>query len=311
MLILGNCNIVVFRFRREIVERLIDEGYDVIISYPKDDPLTGDVKPEDFKCTFIDTPMSRRGMNPLADLNILRQYDKMIRGYKPDVVLAFTVKPDIYGGMICRKYGIPFIANITGAGGGLTKGGIITAVVKVLYRMGLKGAEMVFFQNGTDKALFERIGVKYKNCEVLPGSGVNLVEYQPLPYPDESDPIRFFYVARVMREKGIEEYLNAARRIKVEYGHDVEFHICGLCEEDYQNVIDELVKKGVVIYHGMVSEIKQFEKNAYCIVLPSYHPEGISNVLLEAAAMARPIITTDHVGCKETVDDGVTGYIVK
>ena len=311
VLILGNCNIVVFRFRREIIERLIEDGYEVIVSYPKNDPLTGSVKPEDFKCTFIDTSISRRGMNPLSDFNILKQYKKIIKQYNPNVVLAFTVKPDIYGGIICRKYGIPFVANITGAGGGLTRGGITSMIVKKLYKIGLKNATMVFFQNESDKHLFERIGVEYKNCKVLPGSGVNLAEYKPLPYPDESEPIRFYYVARVMREKGIEEFLFAAKQMKAKYKDKAEFHICGLYEDDYKQTLDEYVEKGIIYYHGMVSDVKEHEKCAHCIVLPSFHPEGISNVLLEAAAMARPIITTENVGCKETVDDGISGYVVR
>lgn len=133
-------------------------------------------------------------------------------------------------------------------------------------------------------------------------------KYKPLKYPNDNI-IRFIYIARIMKAKGIDEYLEAARYISKKY-NNVEFHVCGYCEENYQNIIEKEQKNNVIIYHGLVEDVIQYERNCHCVVLPSYHPEGISNVLLEAAALARPIITTNRIGCKETVDDGINGYLI-
>jgi galacturonosyltransferase len=176
--------------------------------------------------------------------------------------------------------------------------------------LAVRKTKCIFFQNNNDKEFFDKHGIKYKKCKVIPGSGVNLEKLQPLPYPNESEPIRFVYVGRVMKDKGIEQYLDAARAIKNKYPN-TEFHICGYLEEDYKDIIDEKSGVGEVIYHGLVDDIKAYDEMSHCVVLPSFYPEGISNSLLEGAAYARPLITTDHVGCKEAVIDGVSGYIVR
>jgi galacturonosyltransferase len=158
-------------------------------------------------------------------------------------------------------------------------------------------------------SFFEDYKIISAKVGLLPGSGVNLEKYQPLPYP-EDDKIIFTYIARVMKTKGIDEFLAAAETIKKEYSN-VEFHICGYYEDDYKDIIEQAQKQGTIVYHGMVNDVRPYEEISHCIVLPTYHPEGISNVLLEAAACARPIITTNRPGCKEVVDDGINGYLVK
>jgi len=175
-----------------------------------------------------------------------------------------------------------------------------------LYKFAVKKAKIVFFQNEQDKQYFISKGIKFGDSKVLPGSGVNLQKFVPLEYPS-SEPVVFTYIARVMKAKGIEQFLNAARYLKGK----AEFHICGYCEEDYKDIIEEEQSKGTIIYHGLVDNIIEYEKISHCIVLPTFHPEGVSNVLLEAAACARPIITTDRPGCRETVENEVTGYLVK
>lgn len=310
VLILGNSHLVVFGFRGELIEKLVYEGFDVTVVFPNGPFGEGEQSAKQYGCHFIENHMERRGTNPLKDIFLIREYFTIIKKVKPDVVLAYTVKPDVYGGIVCRLLNIPFIPNITGLGKGLDEEGIIKKITIFLYKSAVKNAECVFFQNASDKQFFDNNKIIYKKEHILPGSGVNLKKFDTLPYPEENEPVRFIYVARVMKAKGIEQFFDAASEIK-KIHPNTEFHICGFCEENYKTAIENKVKAGEIIYHGLVDDVKIYEKMCHCVVLPSFHPEGISNVLLEGAACARPLITTDHAGCKETVTDGVTGYIVK
>lgn len=309
ILMLGNSHLVIFGFRGELIERLIKEGYAVTVAFPNGPFGEGEKTSQEYGCEFIEIPMNRRGKNPIQEIFLLRQYKKLIKKVKPDIVLAYTVKCDVYGGIACRQLNIPFIPNITGLGKGLDEGGITQKVTMMMYKLALKNAECVFFQNSQDRQFFIDNKIAFSRDRVLPGSGVNLDKYKPLPYP-QSDNVVFTYIARVMKAKGIEQFLEAARTIKKE-SPNVEFHICGYCEEDYKTIIEQEEKNGIVVYHGLVKNVIDYERISHCIVLPTFHPEGISNVLLEAAACARPIITTNRAGCRETVDNGVTGYLIR
>ena len=310
VLILGNSHLVVFKFRGELIERLVSDGYTVSVCFPNGPFGEGEATAKQYGCEFIENHMERRGTNPVKDFSIISEYFKIVRKVKPNVVLAYTVKPDVYGGIVCRLLNIPFIPNITGLGKGLDEEGLVQKITISLYKAAVKKAYCVFFQNESDKSFFESHNIKYQKGMILPGSGVNLDKFQVLPYPKKESPVSFVYVARVMKAKGIEQYFDAAHAIKKKYP-DTEFHICGYCEENYRALIEEKVASNEIIYHGLVEDVREYEKECHCVVLPSFHPEGISNVLLEGAACARPLITTDHAGCKETVDDGVTGFIVK
>lgn len=306
ILILGNSHLVVFGFRGELIERLIKEGHEVVVSFPNGVFGEGEETSRQYGCKFIETPINRRGVIPTEDLKLLRQYKKIIKAEKPDVVLAYTVKCDTYGGIACRMTHTPFIANITGIGKALAEGGKLQKIALMLYKSALKKANMVFFQNTSDRDFFVDKGIRFNRSSILPGSGVNLDKFQPLEYP-KTELVVFTYVARVMKAKGIEQFLDAARALKGK----AEFHICGYCEEDYKDIMEAEQKAGTIVYHGLVNNIIDYERDSHCIVLPTFHPEGVSNVLLEAAALARPIITTDRAGCREAVDDGVTGLLVK
>lgn len=310
ILVLGNSHLVVFKFRGELISTLVEQGYDVWVCFPNGPFGEGEQTAKIYGCHFIENKMERRGTNPIKDLGLIKDYYSIIKRVDPDVVLAYTVKPDVYGGIVCAITKTPFIPNITGLGKGLDEKGIVQKLTIELYKKAVKKAKCVFFQNDSDRAFFDSNHIVYPKGVTLPGSGVNLKKFVPLPYPKEKEPIRFIYVARVMKAKGIEQFFEAAHEIKKSYP-DVEFHICGYCEEDYKAVIKEKVLSGEVIYHGLVDDVKLYEEKCHCVVLPSFHPEGVSNVLLEGAACARPLITTDHAGCKETVTDGVTGYIVR
>lgn len=309
VLVLGNSGLVVFGMRGELIQRLVEDGYDVVVSYPNGELGDGKIQSAEFGCTYIETEIDRRGTNMLRDAVLLSSYIQLIRDVKPDVVLTYTVKCSIYGGMACRLLRVPYIVNITGLGKGLAEGGLRQKVLVALYKVAVRSAQCVFFQNSHDRQFFVERGIRCPKSDLLPGSGVNLQKYEPLPYPSDAKII-FTYVARVMKTKGIDEFLAAAEAVKAERP-DVEFHVCGYYEDDYKEIIEEAQSRGLIKYHGLVKDVRPYEAVSQCIVLPSYHPEGVSNVLLEAAACARPIITTDRPGCADVLDDGVNGYMIK
>lgn len=309
ILFIGNSHLTVFGFRKEIIEAFVQDGHDVTVSFPNGPFGEGETTAIEHGCKFIETSIDRRGTNPLKDLALFFAYIKLIHTVKPDIVFAFTVKPDVYGGIVCRMLGVPYVLNITGLGKGLAEGGVTQKITAMLYRLAARKAQCVFFQNFHDKEFFNNCRIVYKKGVLLPGSGVNLKQFEPMAYPVENT-IRFIYVARLMKAKGIEEYLAAAKAVKEKYP-DTEFHVCGFCEEAYREEIERRAVNGEIFYHGLVKDVRAYEKDIHCVVLPSFHPEGISNVLLEAAASARPIITTDHPGCRDAVDDGVNGFLVE
>ena len=305
ILVLANNDVGLYRFRKDLLLTLLNAGHVVSISLPN-----GDFVPElvRYGCRFLDTPVDRRGMNPVRDGKLFRQYCAMLKGVRPDLVLTYTIKPNIYGGLACRMARIPYAVNITGLGSAIENGGWLRRFVLALYRPALKGARVVFFENAGNRDTLVSAGVVPEGRGVvLSGAGVNLEDYPYQSYPQEG-AVRFLFVGRVMREKGVDELFAAAKRMKQEYGDGVEFHIVGSFEEGYKPLMDELEKAGVVKYHGYQSDMKRFYAMASCVVLPSYH-EGMSNVLLEAAASGRPLITSDISGCREAVEDGVSGYL--
>lgn len=305
ILVLANNDVGLYRFRKDLLAALLGAGHEVYISLPDGGFVSELVQ---LGCRFIDTPIERRGMNPLHDSKLFRQYRAMLKEVKPDLVLTYTIKPNIYGGLACRMAHIPYAVNITGLGSAIENGGWLKKFVLALYKPALKGARVVFFENAGNRDTLAATGVVPQGRDVvLSGAGVNLEDYPYQSYPQEG-AVRFLFVGRVMREKGVDELFAAAKRMKQEYGDGVEFHIVGSFEEGYKPLMDELEKAGVVKYHGYQSDMKRFYAMASCVVLPSYH-EGMSNVLLEAAASGRPLITSDIPGCREAVEDGASGYL--
>ncbi len=305
ILVLANNDVGLYRFRKDLLTALLSAGHEVYISLPDGDFVTELVQ---LGCRFIDTPVDRRGMNPIHDSKLFHQYRTMLKEVQPDLVLTYTIKPNIYGGLACRMARIPYAVNITGLGSAIENGGWLKRFVLALYKPALKSAKVVFFENAGNRDTLVATGVVPNGRDVvLNGAGVNLEDYPYQPYPQEG-PVRFLFVGRVMHEKGVDELFAAAKRMKQEYGDSVEFHIVGSFEEGYKPLMDELEKAGAVKYHGYQSDMKRFYAMASCVVLPSYH-EGMSNVLLEAAASGRPLITSDIPGCRETVENAVSGYL--
>ncbi len=306
VLFLVNHDVVIYNFRLELVERLIADGHEVHISSPYGERIDDLVK---LGCKYHDIKIARHGTNPVVDGLLILKYMKLIRRIKPDIVFSYTIKPNIYGGLACRFMNVPQVANVTGLGTAVENPGITQKITLFLYRIAFKKIQRIFFQNTENRQFFIDHNLFVDKHGLLPGSGVNLQRFAPLPYPSEDDGIHFVFISRIMREKGIEQYLDAA----CHYQDDpkVTFHVCGFCEKEYQGKLEELANKGVVIYHGMVRNVREILAKTHCTIHPSFYPEGISNVLLESCSCARPIITTDRSGCRETIDDGINGYVVK
>lgn len=304
ILILANHSGGLYDFRKDLIAELKTHA-SVAVAVPHNDrwdELNG------LADRVIELPVDRRGMNPLRDSKLFHQYRAILKEVKPDLVLTYTIKPNIYGGLACRMAHIPYAVNITGLGSAIENGGWLKKFVLALYRPALKGARVVFFENAGNRDTLAATGVVPKGRDVvLHGAGVNLEDYPCQPYP-QAGPVRFLFVGRVMHEKGVDELFAAAKRMKQQYGEQVEFHMVGSFEEAYKPVMDQLEQAGVVKYHDYQSDMKPFYAMAGCVVLPSYH-EGMSNVLLEAAASGRPLITSDIPGCREAVENGVSGYL--
>ncbi|MBX9974448.1 glycosyltransferase family 4 protein [Cytobacillus firmus] len=306
ILVLANFGMGLYNFRKELLEELIKQDHEIYISLPNDEYVS---KLEELGCKFINTPVSRRGTNPITDLKLLMKYTTIIRSIKPDLVLTYTIKPNVYGGLACRLANVPYISNITGLGTAVENGGLLQKITLFLYKISLKRAKCVFFQNKENKEMFIKKDIIKGNYKLIPGSGVNLNHYTLLEYPSNHN-INFLFISRVMKEKGIDEYLDAAGYIKGKYPNTV-FHIVGFCEDSYEGILREMQEKGIIKYHGKQNDVREFHKFSHCIIHPTYYPEGMSNVLLESAACGRPIITTDRAGCREIVDESLNGFKVK
>lgn len=300
IMILANSSGGLYDFRNEVVQALLEKNK-VIICVP-DETKTGLLREEG--CEVIITPINRRGMNPVQDLSLLKQYLQLLKVHRPDMVLTYTIKPNIYGGFACRLRRIPYITNITGLGTTFERGGAVQKLVTMMYKVALKKAKCVFFQNQYNMGIFDQYGIKGKDKCLVPGSGVNLKKHIPEPY-EEGEVTEFLFVGRVMQEKGIDEYLEAAKCYADEHAR---FSILGYCEEAYEATIEELVASHKITFYGFDTNVHQYLKNASAVVVPSYH-EGMSNVILEASATARPILASNINGCKEAVEDGVTGFL--
>lgn len=294
-------------FRKEVVKAIVDAGYEVYISEPDDDERVRYF--EEIGCHIVKTDFNRRGMNPVEDFKLMLKYRKMIKQLKPKAVLSYTIKPNIYGGIACRMTGIPQIANVTGLGDAVENGGWMQKLTLTLYKLGLGKARQIFFQNESNRNYCISKGIATEKSVLLPGSGVNLQHHTCQTYPSDEGKVRFLFIGRMLRDKGIEEYFEAAKAIKGKYPN-TEFQILGNVEGPFHARLDEHVKAGTVKHLGTTSDVRPYIGAVECTIMPSYH-EGMSNVNLESAASGRPVITTDVPGCRETVDDGVTGFLVK
>lgn len=292
-----------FNLRGAIIEKLVDEGFEVIIVGQL---LKHQDKLKAMGARLIGVETGRHGTNPISDLQLMHLYKKILRTEKPNVVLSYNIKPNVYGGMACQKLQIPYIPNVTGLGTPVENPGKLQKLTIQLYKMGVAGGACVFFQNKDNQAFFEQHHMLKAavRTRVIPGSGVDLVKYPMLPWP-ENGKVHFLFAARVMKEKGIDLFLAAARKFANE---NIIFDVCGACDDEKYKTILENEK--CIVYHGEQKDMTPFYKECSCFLYPSYYPEGMSNVLLEAAASGRPVIAADRAGCRETLDDEITGFLV-
>ncbi|QTE71025.1 glycosyltransferase family 4 protein [Clostridiales bacterium FE2011] len=298
ILILANLDLGLYKFRKELIEELLNKGHEVFISLPEGDLINALKK---MGCIFINTPVDRRGINPITDIKLLIRYKKIMKEVNPELVITYTIKPNIYGGIAARQTGKKYAINITGLGTAFEKPGIVRMVVKMLYKLALQQARIVFFENNSNRNELVSFGCCEKEkTVVLNGAGVNTEIYNYQSYPN-NDIIRFLFIGRVMKEKGIEELFQATRRL-IEEGEKCFLDVVGPFEENYKEKIDKYEIEGWLKYHGYKEDVRPFIKDCDCFVLPSYH-EGMANTNLECASSGRPIITSNIPGCREAVTE--------
>lgn len=303
VLFLANHFITLFSFRKELIQKLVEDGNKVYISIPEDENSYF----ENLGCHIILTEIDRRGVNPKNDLKLIAFYKKMIPEIDPDIIFSYTIKPNIYGCMASgKKY--KQVCNITGTGGTFIEKNLVSEICKVLYRISIRKCYKVLFQNIGDRDYFIKNNLVYNNYEMIPGSGCNLEEHMFQPMP-EADITRFIFIGRVMKLKGIDEYLEAAKIVKEKYPN-TEFLIAGWNEEEkYKKIVADYQEKGIVNYIGFRSDIGDWIAKCNCTVLPSHGGEGVPNVLLESAAIGRVCIGSKINGTMDVIEDGVTGYL--
>lgn len=307
IMILANNDVGLYKFRKELLQELINQNHDVYICLPYGEYVDELKK---IGCIFLNCNLlNRHGVNPIQEVKLISFYKVILKQYNPDIVFTYTIKPNIYGGYVCSKFRIPYVVNITGLGTAVENPGLMQKITLFLYKKGLKNAQKVYFQNVENRDFMLKRGLINGPYDILPGSGVNLEQYKLLPYPKEKT-INFMFISRIMKEKGIDQYLDAAEFIKKKYPM-TRFHVCGFCEQEYENKLKKLENEGIIIYHGLVDNIEEMHRISSCTVHPTYYPEGLSNVLLESCACGRPIITTNRSGCREIVDDEINGFVVR
>lgn len=294
-----------YNFRKDLILRMIADGHEVIALTP----LEGRIDQlKELGVRLISTEIDRRGLNPLHDISLFRQYRKILRKEKPDIAVTYTIKPNIYGGMACKVAGITYAGNITGLGTAFESVGLLRKVATIMNKVALKKAKCVFFENVENKDFFVNEGIIRKNQAVLlNGAGVNLEHFSYKPYPRDDSDIRFLFMGRIMKEKGIEELFVAMQRLRAD-GESCSLDVLGSFEEKYEDQIEQYEKDGWLRFHGYQSDVRPFIEDSHCFVLPSYH-EGMANTNLESAATGRPVITSNISGCKEAVVDGVSGFL--
>lgn len=304
ILIITNHSYMLYRFRKELIQKLLEDS-EVVISTPFVGHET-DLKELGANC--IKTEVDRRSINPFTDLKLLHTYKTILKQEKPDLVITYSIKPNIYAGYLCGKMKIPFCANVQGLGTAFQKA-LLSNLVTVMYRTAFRKVETVFFENQANAQAFVRRRILPAKKEVvLSGAGINLEEYRYRQYPN-NEKVHFLYLGRIMKEKGMDELFAAVEQLR-KNGCEFVLDLVGFFEDEYKKQVEQLQSEGVVRFYGFQENPKPYYAQTDCVVLPSYH-EGMSNVLLEAAASGRAIITTDIPGCREAVDNGKSGMLCK
>lgn len=311
ILIICNCASGLYDFRGMLIRSLIENNYDVSAIVPQTDDKHERIAEfglERENCRLIRIPMERRGLNPIQDLRLLKAYLAVIKREMPDQVISYTIKPNIYGGIVCQILHIPYAANITGLGTAFQNNGFLRKFVTILYKIALRKAKVVFFENEENRQIFLNAGIiRREQSRLLNGAGVDLEAFCYQPYPTYQSEIKFLFIGRVMKEKGVNELFAAMKRLR-EDAVECSLDILGGFDEDYSTVIEAYEQESWLKYWGYQNDVRPFIANCHCFVLPSWH-EGMANTNLECAASGRPVITSNIHGCMEAVEDGVTGFL--
>jgi glycosyltransferase involved in cell wall biosynthesis len=307
----GNTLWSMYNFRRAVLEDFIKNNFNVIVIAPKDEFVA---KIEAMGCTFIPVKIAAKGVNPIQDFLTFISYLKIFRKTKPDFCFFYTIKPNIYASLAARLLHIKHVSIVTGLGYVFSNNNIVSGIAKWLYKISLKEAKQIWFLNREDYAEFlkEKIIHAHRGYIIKSGEGINLSLFSESPQPDA---VSFLVMARMLWDKGVGLFVEAARILKQEYP-EVQFNLLGFIGVDNPNAISkEQINKweeeGVINYLGVTNDVRPFIHKSSCVVLPSYYREGIPLCLLEGAAMAKPLITTDSTGCRETVEEGINGFLCK
>ena len=311
ILISANTSWYVHNFRMSLIDNLKDNGYDVFVAAPQDEFSD---RIQKSGCAFFPVTLDNKGTNPLREIKTILDYRKLYSRIRPDLILHFTPKPNIFGSLAAQSLNIPCINNIAGLGTAFIRGGLLLRTVRFLYRISQRHPYRVFFQNPDDMKLFIESGlVKKSKADLLPGSGVDLERFSPREKIPNSN-VTFLLVARLIWDKGVGEFVEAARRVK-KYHPESEFQLLGFVDTNNPSALSEdqihqWEAEGILTWHGRTDDVRPYMAEADCVVLPSYR-EGTPKSLLEAASMAKPLITTDATGCREVVDDGINGFLCR
>lgn len=309
IILVANTSWNIYNFRAGLVNFLLSQGYKVYILAPKDAYTE---KIQTWNIEYREIVLENKGTNPLKDLAFHRQLLRIYRQVQPDVVLHFTIKPNIYGTLACRRLKIPCINNVSGLGTTFLHKNFASRIAHFLYRFAFRYANKVFFQNNEDRELFiQKKLIKPEISDLLPGSGVNLEKFAPMPSTAKKNFV-FLMIARLIYDKGVREFIEACKIVKKQYPKAV-FRLLGDFEDNPKNPLNispqevEIWKKEVE-YLGKKVDVRPYIAEADVVVLPSYR-EGTPRSLLEAAAMAKPLIATNVAGCKEVVRNNKNGFL--
>lgn len=311
VVISANTSWYLFNFRKNTISKLLQLGFVVVVVAPTDEYSD---RLQELGCLVYNIQIDQGGTNPFKDFFTFVSFYKLYRRIHPSVVLNFTPKNNIYSSFAAMLLNIPYINNIAGLGSVFIKNNIISLIAKCLYKFSQRNASLIFFQNESDKKLFIDYGIADGVLiDLLPGSGVDLNRFSPSNRNNDG-VVKFLLVSRMLIEKGVEIYVQAAKDLSEKYGKSVSFSLLGFldCNNPSSVTSEQMelwVKSGFVEYLGVSDTTEDVIKNFDCVVLPSYYREGVPKSLLEAAAMAKPLVTTDNVGCRDTVINGVNGYL--
>ncbi len=298
-----------FNFRKGLIQHFLSLGHEVVIIAPEDESVDSLIQ---WGARHQDISLDKGGMNPMKDLKYQQVLKAILKEEKPNIALTYTIKPNIYGSLVCSACRIPVINNVSGLGTTFLWKGWVQRLVTILYQRAFNRSDFIFFQNKDDRALFlQHVKTPISKTGLLPGSGIDLSFYHSHP-PLFDRPLKILMIGRLIIDKGVREFLAAAAQLKGEFP-DLEFSLAGGYDPVHKRSIleDEFVElkeSGTVKYLGQISDIKEAIAAADLIVLPSYR-EGTPRTLLEGAAMSRPLIATDVPGCREVIDDGINGFL--